>query len=240
MIFEYCKHNTWLVFFRRVLFLNKFFKGSIPSVGSKHQLIQFRVFSFIYLLSLKVRQQPEQKLLASSKSHSKQDTNFVYSLFVTFLCTHVTLQRLLGRLLKLMYKTIRLCLKFALEFSAHYWLLLVRWCGWVFERSALFSSLYLGVDSRLFCWNLIILENAYVLLHYSSCKLYNTFWKKKLLACSNYYFRKIFFVVFNYLEIRLILHYAIYRSFVDYVHQSHRQQIHKSNFSLWVAFNNCL
>ena len=131
----------------------------------------------------------------------KMETAFLYSLYVAFLGAHRLLESLLVKLVKLIYKT--MCLRRAplLDFSAHFFLLLLLWGRRSYRRS-LFSSFCLGMFLGYLLGILVFIKRrCFVLMHNSSYKLYYKYvWKKSwqetcnvdLSDFSNYYFSKIF------------------------------------------------
>ena len=143
----------------------------------------------------------------NSYDYSKWTTAFLFSLYVTFLCAHSVLKGLFVRLVMPIYKTMHLGRTSSWNFSAHYLLL---WWGGSSYRRALFSSLRLGIDSGLFVVNLVNLKSLDILFccitHYTNCIIYLKEIQTKYRWCKFIgHFSKIF--VFNYLEIRPILHY---------------------------------
>ena len=88
----------------------------------------------------------------------KMGNDFVYSLSITSLCAHDTLQRLFAGLVKTRYKTMHLRRTSSLQFLVFK---LLRWGGSLYRR-ILFSVLCIGLDSELFAVNLIKLENVLV------------------------------------------------------------------------------
>ena len=107
-------------------------------------------------------------------------------------------------------------------------------------RQTLFSSLHLRIDSGLFVVNLAnvkVLMFCFALMHNSLYKLFHIFERNTdknvyctvdLLECSNSLFSKIF-GCFNRLEVRPILHYIVYKFFVDTAQTGPRQRVHKNN-----------
>ena len=140
--------------------LQNLFQGAMPSFGVICKAICHSIQNRLLYSPAKYQGWAKAWTRVISKFQwlFKMGNCFVYSLYVTFLCTDGVLKRLFVRLVKLIDKPMSLRRTFSLGFFAHYLLLL--WWGGSLYRRALLSSLRLVIDSGLYFVSLVNLESV--------------------------------------------------------------------------------
>ena len=156
--------------------------------------------------------------------------------FILAGCDVFVLKSLFVRLVRQIYKT--MCLPRTSSLGFFCTLLIIITVRWKFVRTGLVQQPSFRYRFRAICSEFAEFKKCqwFVLRHNSSYKLYYIFERNGDKKCvTQIYWIVIililvkYLVAFNHLEVRSILHYIMYKSFVNTAQKGHRR-VHLSNF----------